>query len=295
VKALRRYAVGHTREVRSTAGDVIVAISVESDGETFAPADDGSSWLSSLIGLRADLASGDERLLYLAWLLDVQCGEIDDNVVEPARPEGLDTLAPALESFIDIVGIDRDLVTAAAEGTPRSAPRFSARDIDRWLATLDTTEHITMLSRVVRGDGGVGAELTRRFRQRTQGRGASLPLHTVGELRAQAEAIAERRRKTARGREAHERAARDRKEQAARVRYLTHLAKRERRAWQRVDALIRSKRPADYAAAVKLLLDLRDVSGRKRRDAAFSQRIDMLRDAHAKKPSLLARLAKAGL
>jgi hypothetical protein len=43
-----------------------------------------------LIGLRADLASGDERFVYLAWLLDVQCGEIDDNAIEPARPEGLD-------------------------------------------------------------------------------------------------------------------------------------------------------------------------------------------------------------
>jgi hypothetical protein len=73
------------------------------------------------------------------------------------------------------------------------------------------------------------------------------------------------------------------------------LAKRERQAWQRVDALIRSKRPADYADAVKLLVDLRDVSGRKGRDAAFAQRMGVLRETHAKKPSLLARLAKADL
>ena len=89
MKALRRYAAGHTLEIRSTARDVIVAISVESDGESFDTSDDGSSWLSSLSGLRADIASGDERALYLGWLLDVQCGEIDDDVVEPARPEGL--------------------------------------------------------------------------------------------------------------------------------------------------------------------------------------------------------------
>ena len=295
VKTLRRYAAGPTIDVRSTARDVIVAISVESDGESFDTADDGSSWLSSLIGLRADLASGDERFLYLGWLLDVQCGEIDDNAVEPARLEGLGNLTPALDSFIDIVGIDRDLVAAAAEGAPQLVPRSSARDIDRWLATLDPAEHLTMLARVARGDGGVGPELVRRFRQHTRGPAAALPLRTVGELRAQAEAIAERRRKTARERAAREGAARERKEQAARVRYLTHLAKRERRAWQRVDALIRSKRPADYDAAVKLLVDLRDVSGRKRRDAAFTQRIGVLRSAHAKKPSLLARLTKAGL
>ena len=169
-----------------------------SGGESFDTADDGSSWLSSLIGLRADLASGDERFLYVGWLLDVQCGEIDDNATESARPEGLGNLTHALRSFIDIVGIDRDLVAAAAEGAPLSAPRSSARDMHRWLAMLDTTEHLTRLPRVARGEGGVGAELMRRFRQRTQGRAATLPLRTAGALRAQAEAIAERRRKTAR-------------------------------------------------------------------------------------------------
>jgi hypothetical protein len=50
LKALRRYAAGHTIEIRSTARDVLVAFSVEGDGESFDPADDGSSWLSSLIG-----------------------------------------------------------------------------------------------------------------------------------------------------------------------------------------------------------------------------------------------------
>src|SRR6185503_3555463 len=115
-----------------------------------------------------------------------------------------------------------------------------------------------------------------------QGRAAASRLRTVGALRAQAEAIAERRRKTAREREARERATREREEQAARDRYLTGLAKRERQTWQRVEALIRSKRPADYAAAATLLVDLRDVSGRKGRDAAFTQRVGVLRAAHAK-------------
>jgi hypothetical protein len=82
-----------------------------------------------------------------------------------------------------------------------------------------------MLARVARGDSGVGTELVRRFQQHARGRAAALPLRTVGQLRAQAEAIAEGRRKAAREREARERAARERKERAARVRYLTHLAK----------------------------------------------------------------------
>jgi hypothetical protein len=246
-----------------------------------------------LIGLRADLASGDDRILYLGWLLDVQCGETEDNAVEPVRPEGLGNLTPALASFIDIVGIDRDLVTAAAEdGSP--SPRSSPRDADRWLATLDPAVHLTMLSRVARGDRGVGAELARRFRQHTRGRATTLPLRTAGELRARAEAAAKGRRKAAEEREARMRAGRKREERAARERYLNGLAKRERQAWQRVDTLIGERRPADYAAAVALLVDLRDVSGRNGRGTAFAQRIRSLRRLHAKKPSLLLRLRKAG-
>jgi len=294
VKALRRYAAGHAIEIRSTARDVIVAISVESDGESFDPADDGSRWLSSLIGLRADLASGDERLVYLGWLSDVQCGEIDDTVVEPARPEGLGTLTPALDSFIDIVGIDRNLVTVAAMGAPKTQ-RASPREVGRWLATLDVPEHLTLLERVARGDNGVGAELMHRFRQHTQGRAATLPLRTAGELRAQAEAIAERRRQIALEHESRKRAAQERKEQAARDRYLTRLAKEERQAWRRVDALLGARRPADYAAAVALLVDLRDASRRKDRHTEFARRVGALREAHEKKPSLLLRLRKAKL
>jgi len=292
--ALRRYAARHTVEIRSTARDVIVAISLESDGESFNTADDGSSWLSSLIALRADIASGDERALYLAWLLDVHCGEIDDDAVEPGRRDGLGHLSPTLDSFVDIMGIDRGLIAAAAEGASRVAAAPSARQVERWITALDTDEHVALLSRVARGDGSVGAELMRRSRPRTP-RQLSGPLRTAGALRAHAASITEARRQAARQREARERARSEREQQVARDRYLTGLAKRERQAWQRVDALVGTKRPADYAAAVELLVDPRDVSGRTGRIAVFGQCIAAIREAHAKKPSLLARLRKVGL
>ncbi|MEO8076300.1 MAG: hypothetical protein ABI818_08240 [Acidobacteriota bacterium] len=296
VKALRRYVSGHTLEIRSTGQDVVIAISVESDGESFDTADDGSGWLSSLIGLRADLASGDERALYVGWLLDVQCGEIDDDAVEPSRPEGLGNLSPALESLVEIIGLERDLVTAAAEGAPPPARPSSTRDVNRWLTGRDAAEHTALLARVACGDGRVGAELMRRFRQHTPRRAPLLPLRTAGALRARAEAIAERRREAVREREARSRAEREREEQAARDRCLAVLAKREGQAWQWVDTLIRTRLPGNYDAAVALLADLRDVSGRKKgRHAEFTQRIRTLRQAHATKPSLLARLMRAGL
>lgn len=138
-----------------------MAISVER--EDFDGAEDGAAWLSSLIGLRGDIASGDERPLYLAWLLGVQYGHVDDEVVEPGRPDGLGHLSPSLASFVDIVGLDRDLVAAAAEGGVRIPTAPAARDIDSWLARLGPDEHVALLSRMARGDGSVGAEIMRRI------------------------------------------------------------------------------------------------------------------------------------
>src|SRR3954463_13825042 len=40
--------------------------------------DEGNGWLSALISLRSDLAAGDHRALYLAWLLCVQSRSLED-------------------------------------------------------------------------------------------------------------------------------------------------------------------------------------------------------------------------
>jgi hypothetical protein len=91
VRELWRYGAGQSLDVHSTGGNVVVSVAVERDD--FDSEDDGQSWLSSLTAIRADIAGGDARALYFAWLLDVQSGEIDDDVVEPARPDGLGSVA----------------------------------------------------------------------------------------------------------------------------------------------------------------------------------------------------------
>jgi hypothetical protein len=292
LKTLRRYAAGRALDITMKGPHVVVTMSVER--EDFDGAEDGTDWLSSLVGLRGDIASGDERPLYVAWLLGVQYGEIDDETLEPTRPDGLGRLSPSLESFVDIMGVDRDLVAAAAEGGARAPAAPAPREIDRWLAGLDSDEHVALLSRVARGDGSVGAEVLRRYRTHARLRSSGLPLRTAGALRERAERIAQTRREAARQREARARAQRERQERAVRDRYLAGLAKREREAWRQVDALIATKRPRDYDAAVTLLSDLREMSRRKGRAGPFGQRIDELRAAHAAKPSLLARLSRAG-
>lgn len=293
VKALRRYLAGQSLDVSSKGADVVVTMSVERDD--FDAEDDGQGWLSSSIALRADIASGDERVLYLAWLLGVQQGGIDDGATEPARPDGLGTPSPALESFIDIMGLDRDLVVAAAEGGPQTSAVPPVKEIGRWIAALDEHEKVALLTRVARGETGVAAELMRRSRRQASLREATRTLRTAGALRARAEELAEQRRQVILAREAKERGRREREQAAARERRLTTLAKRQGDAWRRVEALVITKRPGDYDAAVTLLKDLREIGERKGRSAEVAGRIRALREAHAKKPSLLARLRKAGL
>jgi hypothetical protein len=72
------------------------------------------------------------------------------------------------------------------------------------------------------------------------------------------------------------------------------LGKRQAAAWQQVEALVITKRPGDYDTAVTLLQDLRAIGERKGRRVEVIERIRALRERHAKKPSFLARLRKAG-
>lgn len=293
MKALRRYLAGQSLDVRSKGSAVVVAMSVERDD--FDAGDDAQGWLSSLIALRTDIARGDERVLYLAWLLGVQQGEIDDGATEPARPAGLGALSPALESFVDIMGLDSAVVEAALEGASRAPVVPPAREVERWIAALNATEQVALLSRVARGETGVGAELMRRFcRQRPRPK-ATLKPRTAGALRTRAEEIAEERRTVIRAREAKERLRREHDQAAARDRHLKLLAKRQADAWQRVEMLVVTKRPGDYDAAITLLKDLREIGQQKGQTAEVAERIRALREAHAKKPSFLARMRKAGL
>ena len=136
------------------------------------------------------------------------------------------------------------LIAAAAEGTSKVSEGPSARDVDRWLAGLSGDEHVALLSRVARGEGGVGAELMRRFRPHATRPTRTQTLRTAGTLRARAEELAEQRRQGAVAREAKARARRDREQAAARERHLNILARRQAEAWRRLDALVDTKHPA---------------------------------------------------
>ena len=295
LETAERYFVGDAAWV-SVAGDFVV-LGFQSDCEDGDWADNGTGWLSSLIPLRADLAGGDHRVLYLGWLLSVQEGELEDGETEPPVPPGLRRLTASLKVFADFLRIDRDLVAAAAEASPDLREPPSDEVLERWIAALPEADKTRLLLRALAGEGPMlRPELLRRFRdEHPREEAASAAPRTVGALLAAGEVRAEERRRRAAERAAREKARRERELAAERERRLDALAPREDEAWAQVEALIGTKLPNKYDEAVSLLAELRDLAVRSGRAGEADARIDALRERHARKPSLLQRLAKAGL
>ena len=141
------------------------------------------------------------------------------------------------------------------------------------------------------------AELLRRFRRAANAAPVELPggARTVAQLLSEAEAHSEAKRRAVAEREAAERARREREQAAARARYLDGLLPRQEETWRRIEALIDTKRPSEYEQAVQLLRDLRDLAARKGSVDEFDARLTRLRNAHARKPSLIQRLDRSRL
>lgn len=266
----------------------------ESGGEW----EDGEGWMESLVPLRSEIASGDRRALYLGWLLCAGCGFLEDDALEPPVPPGLSTLSATLESLAEFLCIDENLIAVAAE---RSAPLQevlpSDPEMQQWVLRLPESEKVELLLRLVEGDPCLRAELLQRF-QRSKDPDpelASQPRRTVAELLSAAEERAETRLREEEMRKAEEQARLERERAAARARHLDGLAGREAGLWQEVEALIQTKRPKDYDRAVGLLKDLRDLAARADGSEGFDGQMSRLRERHAGRPSLMARLNQAKL
>lgn len=149
------YCSGESAVAWATARHVIVDLTSEDEDGDWE--DDGEGWLASIIPVRADLAAGDLRVLYLGWLLCAQSGELDEQDVEPPVPPNLGTLTAALQSLVDFLRIDEDLLATAAAASSNSPLAGTGADekLADWIVGLPMTEKDMLLLRAVRGDGAL--------------------------------------------------------------------------------------------------------------------------------------------
>jgi hypothetical protein len=114
-------------------------------------------------------------------------------------------------------------------------------------------------------------------------------------LLAQAEALAESRRREEAARQAHARAQREAEAARRRKVHLRALMGTEPRLWQEVDQLIATRQPKSYDRAVSVLEDLRDLAAMSAAAEGFTRRMQGLAARHTKKPSLIRRFRAAAL
>ncbi|HWO68043.1 MAG TPA: hypothetical protein VNO31_49210 [Umezawaea sp.] len=261
--------------------------------------------LSAIVGVRNELAAGDHRALYLAWLAGYGTWEREeeafdrdaDDRPEPPVPAGLRALTAAQRALADFLRLDDDLRAVAAEASPPLDETTDAPDqLAAWLTALPGTEKDRLLLRVVQDQPAtVRMDLLRRFHDHTTPPSAAPPRRTVGELLDDAARRRAERQQREEAERAAEEARRERDRTLARERRLEELAQDEQAAWTRVDALIATRKPADYDAAAALLVDLKALADREDRPDEFTRRHAALRQAHRNKPSLIARLAHVDL
>ena len=142
-KHLKSILPGEAASVRS-AGQFVI-ISFESEVESDDDWDDGTGWMGSLVSLRSNLLRGDFRCLYLGWLHSVECREFSEDTLEPPVPAGLRELSAPLDSLIEFLGIDEDLVEVAASASAPLKAGPSRKELATWVRGLPGNEKDDLL------------------------------------------------------------------------------------------------------------------------------------------------------
>jgi hypothetical protein len=295
---VREYCGGESVTAYKKGENLIFQFTSETDDPEW---EEGEGWLSSLITLRSDILNGDYRCLYLGWLYGAQMEDFEEDELEPPVPPNLGSLNAPLKEFVDFMRINTDLVAVAAQ---KSASTTNSHAVDEkalsaWISKIPVEEKDDILLRLMQGNNPhLGAELLQRYRNRNGSKKngeSDMAPRTVKELIAKAEVYATERERRIAEKKAKEAARKARERAVIREKYLNGLANREDQVWKQVDEFIRTKRPSDYDSAVQLLVDLRDLGIREKREKSFQEKLQRVRETHSRKPSLMERLKKSGL
>lgn len=281
VKSLKPFFRGGAMGLKTTATHAILDLCNDDEQSDY---DEEQYSLTSMSAARAELMRGDLRPAYLAWLLGVEIGDVDEDATEPPVPAGLSTLTAAQQAMIEFLRIDRDLVAAAADAS--SATRDDRVPLRHWLTKLSVKEKDAWLGRAVENpDLALGGEMLRALRatakaERSGGR------RTVGELRALAEIKATEREQAEAARMRRAKAAAE----AERQRRLARLSRDVEAAWGRLEKLVSS---SSYDEAFTLAVDLREIAARDGLAASFERRFEGMRKRQQRRRGFFTRWRRA--
>jgi len=186
----QQYCVDPQVSVSATRDHVI--LDLISEDEPGYQEEDLRGGMAAIVGARSELAAGDLRPLYLAWLSGYGTWERDEDafddedaeVVEPPVPAGLGSLTASQRALADFLRVDADLLRVAAETSPaRPGVRHDPHTLAAHIAGLPDGEKDRLLG-LVAADQAARAqtELLRGLRGQSGDESGSGPRRTVAEL-----------------------------------------------------------------------------------------------------------------
>lgn len=287
LRIVQPYLLDHHSEAWATRTHLLLDLSSQDEGGDWVEGADDS--LAALIGVRDELATGDLRPLYLAWLSALGAWELEDDdeaeyhsCPEPPVPAGLGDLTAPQHALADFLRVDADLLAVAAQASP-AAPQPPAKPTKKELAPLisalpEKDKDAWLLRLALAPEPALHTELQHHLR------GTPTTATAPGRRSAAQLLDAAHTRST-------ERRQRAQREQAeARAQQPTALAGEADSLWQQVETHIATKKTSAYDAAVTLLQDLRDACDHAGRGADFRKRLKLLRAKYQRRPGLIHRL-----
>jgi hypothetical protein len=280
------YLVEDALEVSKTRTQLILTFLLDNEPGDYDEDEENDGVLADLLPIRASLAAGDLRALYIGWLSAAQNGLVDPDSAEPPVPAGLADTDDALDSLIGFLNVREDMVAAAAKHSPAPDTPPTSSDIVNWLGGIAAREKDSWLARFLSDDDpGLRREVLGRFRKTSgsapRGRKSA---RTVEELLSIADdletgRIEKQKRETAR------------KERAR----ILALAGQETGLWQSVIKLSDSSSSRYQESAVRTLMDLRELASITGGGAEFRGKLEGLIELRRRKSAFMKRLQEADL
>ena len=317
-KMLALYVVSHAFKFWTTKEHLII----QWERSTEEPDDEwveGEGWMARLTPLREELERGDHRALYLGWLSGVQGslpgdssdedlsdedmddeieGGVNQDAIEPPVPAGLGSLTAAQQALVEFLGVNPDLLTAAAWASPDiSAPKDSTRAMKQWVTNVSADEARSYLLLLLQGQTRQAEAQIRRAYATSLRSSSSAPTAAAPARRSVAalQQLVEKARVERRGREAKKKQRELGKKRQERERYLATLAEDVDRHWKQVAKLAEQQIASAYDRARDLLVDLSDAASLTSTREEFAQRFRQFRATHGRRSALIQRLEKAKL
>lgn len=256
--------------------------------------DDGRGWMARLLPLREELLGGDLRALYLGWLAAASRDQVPEGSREPEMPDGLGQLSAAQQALVEFLGVELDLLAAAAMGSA-AATDAGEGQADAWLASLGADELRALLRPVLLSaspQSGQPARFGFRDWQCAQSPQCKTSAHRmVADLRDLAVTAGEQRRHA----EARANAAREAKRRTQREEMLRTLLADVAARWADLHRLAEQGSASAYEKTVRALTDLAEAYALGSDPKRFDRDLRRFLVHHAKRAALLRRLTKAGL